>query len=54
MLESGIARAEAMAYRDARGRAVTEQDWSSIEAQLRRAYQRLKAAIAGDLPAYDR
>ena len=43
---SGIGRAEAMAYRDARGEAMTDQDWSEIECRLRRAYQSLKAAVA--------
>jgi hypothetical protein len=43
--DSGIARAEAMADRDARGQAIAEADWSGIEAQLRRAYQLLKAGI---------
>jgi hypothetical protein len=47
LLESSVGRAEAMAYRDARGQAMAEQDWSEIEGQLRRAYQRLKAAVAG-------
>jgi hypothetical protein len=47
MLASGIGRAEAMAYRDARGQGIAEQDWSEIEAQLLGAYQRLKAAVAG-------
>jgi hypothetical protein len=28
-----------MAYRDARGAGITGQDWSNIEAQLRKAYQ---------------
>jgi hypothetical protein len=46
LLAFGIGRAEAMAYRDARGRAITEEDWSKIEAQLRGAYQQLKAGIA--------
>ena len=35
----GIGRAEAMAYRDACGPAITD-DWADIEAQLRSAYQR--------------
>ena len=43
---SGIGRAEAMAYRDARGQAMTDHDWSEIECRLRRAYQSLKAAVA--------
>jgi hypothetical protein len=47
LLISGIGRAEAMAYRDARGQAMTDQDWSEIECQLRRAYQSLKAAVTG-------
>jgi hypothetical protein len=48
MLESGIVRAEAMAYRDARGGAMTEDDWSDIEMQLLRAYRLLKAGVATD------
>jgi hypothetical protein len=44
--ESGVARAEAMAYRDRRGRAMTAEDWSAIEAQLLRAYNLLKGAVA--------
>jgi hypothetical protein len=43
--DSGVARAEAMAYRDARREAMTERDWTEIEDQLRRAYQLLKAGI---------
>ena len=43
---SGIARAEAMAYRDARREAMTESDWAGIEAQLLRAYQLLKSSVA--------
>jgi len=42
----GIGRAEAMAYRDARGQAMTDPDWSEIECRLRRAYRSLKAAVA--------
>jgi hypothetical protein len=42
---SGIARAEAMAYRDARREAMTDGDWGEIERRLLRAYQLLKAAI---------
>ncbi|MBV9562750.1 MAG: hypothetical protein JOY90_20265 [Bradyrhizobium sp.] len=42
----GIERAEAMAFRDARSAAITEQDWSAIETRLHGAYQRLKTAIA--------
>ena len=47
LLTSGIGRAEAMAYRDARGQAMTDPDWSEIECRLRRAYRSLQAAVAG-------
>jgi hypothetical protein len=46
LLLSGIGRAEAMAYRDARGQAMTDSDWSEIECRLRRAYRSLQAALA--------
>jgi hypothetical protein len=46
LLESGVVRAEAMAYSDARGQAMAEPDWLEIEGQLLRAYRTLKAAIA--------
>ena len=46
LLTSGIGRAEAMAYRDALGQAMTDTDWSEIECRLRRAYWSLKAAVA--------
>jgi len=46
MLASGIARAEAMAYRDSRREAMTERDWAEIEGQLVRAYRLLKSGIA--------
>jgi hypothetical protein len=46
--QSGIERAEAMAYRDARGRAMTDGDWSEIERRLLSAYQQLKTAVAGE------
>ena len=42
----GIGRAEAMAYRDAHGQAISETDWSTIETQLRDAYRLLKGAIS--------
>ena len=35
-----------MAYRDARGQAMTDADWTAIEDQLLRAYQLLKTALA--------
>jgi hypothetical protein len=44
----GIGRAEAMAYRDARGQAIAEEDWLRIEMELRDAYHQLKRGI-GDL-----
>jgi hypothetical protein len=47
MAASGVARAEAMAYRDARREAMTDGDWAEIEAQLLRAYQLLKTGVAG-------
>jgi hypothetical protein len=42
----GVARAEAMAYRDARGKGVTGADWAAIEAQLAGAYRSLKANVS--------
>lgn len=42
----GIARAEAMALRDARGEAITDSDWATIEAQLTGAYRALKASVS--------
>jgi len=48
LLISGIGRAEAMAYRDARGQAMTDADWSEIECRLRRAYRSLQAAVAAN------
>jgi hypothetical protein len=45
--QSGIERAEAMAYRDARGRAMTDENWSDIERRLLGAYELLKASVAG-------
>jgi len=46
LLAFGIGRSEAMADRDARGQAITEQDWANIETQLRGAYEQLKAGVA--------
>ncbi len=45
ILASGVARAEAMAYRDARREAMTERDWVEIESRLLQAYRLLKAGI---------
>ena len=42
---SAIARAEAMAYRDARREATTERDWAEIERQLLRAYRLLNEGV---------
>ncbi|MCP3382942.1 hypothetical protein NLM31_21480 [Bradyrhizobium sp. CCGUVB4N] len=42
----GVARAEAMAYRDARGEGITDTDWAAIETQLVGAYRSLKASVA--------
>ncbi|MDN5002002.1 hypothetical protein ACFQZO_14005 [Bradyrhizobium sp. GCM10027634] len=42
----GIARAEAMAFRDARGQAITEADWTMIESRLGEAYRLLKASVS--------
>ncbi|UWU89161.1 hypothetical protein [Bradyrhizobium sp. CB1015] len=41
----GVARAEAMAFRDERGEAITEADWAAIEARLADAYGALKASV---------
>lgn len=45
LLQSGVGRAAAMAYRDARGQGMTDDDWVEIERQLGRAYGLLKAAV---------
>ena len=50
LLTSGIGRADAMAYRDEVGEAMTDTDWSEVECRLRRAYASLKAAVAGGEP----
>ena len=49
LLISGIGRAEAMAYRDARGQAMTDLDWSEIECRGG-AYRSLKAAVGAGNP----
>jgi hypothetical protein len=46
MRRSGILRAQAMAYRDAKGEAITAADWESIEDRLRTAYSLLKKALS--------
>ena len=45
LLITGIGRAEAMAYRDARGQAMTDPDWSKVECRSRRAYWSLKVTV---------
>jgi hypothetical protein len=47
----GEQRAEAMAYRDARGADITEADWARITEQLEVAYRLLKNALATTSPA---
>jgi hypothetical protein len=42
----GVLRAQAMEFRDARGAAITEADWTAIEQQLVAAYQHLKRAVS--------
>lgn len=43
--ESGVLRAEAMAYRDARSGKMTDNDWRNITGQLTTAYGKLKQGI---------
>lgn len=43
---SGIIRARAMAYRDARDQQMTDADWDSITEQLTRSYRLLKVSVA--------
>ncbi|MDI2073610.1 hypothetical protein ABIF68_006558 [Bradyrhizobium japonicum] len=42
----GITRAEAMAFRDGRGEAITETGWAGIENRLGEAYRSLKASVS--------
>jgi hypothetical protein len=42
---SGVVRAQAMAYRDARDANMSEADWSFIASQLELAYRLLKKAL---------
>jgi len=48
--EAGVLRAEAMAYRDARGGAIVEADWSAIETRLTAAYEILKREVSKGRP----
>lgn len=43
---SGIIRARAMAYRDARDQQMTDADWDAITEQLTRSYRLLKVSVA--------
>jgi hypothetical protein len=43
---AGQERAAAMAYRDARGSAMTEADWTEIDRRLHSAYALLKRGVA--------
>ena len=43
--QSGVVRAQAMAYRDARNANMTETDWSAIADRLELAYGLLKKAL---------
>ena len=44
--EFGVLRAQAMDFRDARDKAITEADWTAIERQLTTAYRHLKRAVS--------
>ncbi len=46
MRRSGVVRAQAMAYRDARGDKMQADDWMAIEDRLRLAYGLLKRALS--------
>jgi hypothetical protein len=45
--ESGMLRAEAMAYRDARSGKMSDGDWRAVSGQLAAAYGKLKEGITG-------
>jgi hypothetical protein len=51
MRRSGVVRAQAMAFRDARGADMSEADWSSIADQLDLAYRLLKKALPAPVHA---
>lgn len=44
--EAGVLKAKAMDYRDARGQAMTEQDWALVTEQIRASYRALKQGLA--------
>jgi hypothetical protein len=43
--EAGVMRAQAMAYRDERGRAMTAADWNMVQQRLAAAYGKLKQGL---------
>lgn len=45
IVESGLLRAEAMAYRDARGNNMSDEDWRKVKGQLSVAYSKLKQGL---------
>jgi hypothetical protein len=47
---SGVVRAQAMAYRDARDASMSEADWSTIADRLELAYGLLKKALPAPVP----
>lgn len=46
VMESGVLRAEAMAYRDVRSDRMSDADWRAVSGQLATAYGKLKDGIA--------
>jgi hypothetical protein len=45
MLQSGIERAQAMAFRDRHHNDMTDADWSEIERRLFKAYSKLRRSV---------
>jgi hypothetical protein len=45
MLQSGIERAQAMAFRDRHRNDMTDADWSEIERRLFKAYSKLRPSV---------
>jgi hypothetical protein len=45
MLQSGIDRAQAMAFRDQHRNTMTDADWSSIEMRLFKTYSKLRRSV---------
>ena len=48
--EAGVLRAEAMAYRDARGGAIVDADWLAIEMRVTAADEILKREVSNGPP----